>query len=216
MKVPDYPVRTMKTYHIEKAGRLSFDSALAMQQDERVRVLGGVSQGKIFLLEHDPPVITLGRRASKENFLIPEKDIVAAGYQVRRTGRGGDVTVHEPGQVVAYFVLPFRTKAVKDFVEWVMAGTACVMKDYLPDVIYDPHRPGLWIENRKICSVGFDLTGGVSMHGIAINVANSLRGFALVAPCGMRDVIMTSLSREVNHAVHVGEIIDALAAAYSM
>ena len=54
------------------------------------------------------------------------------------------------------------------------------------------------------------------MHGIAINVANSLRGFTLIAPCGMKDVTMTSLSRELNHAVHAGEIIEALAAAYSM
>ena len=206
----------MEHYAIERAGRLSFDSALAMQYEERDRVVEGRSPGKIFILEHDPPVITLGRRASKENFLIPEKDIVTAGYQVHRTGRGGDVTVHEPGQVVVYFVLPFRTKAVKEFVEWVLERAVHTLRDYLPDVQYDPKRPGLWVENRKICSVGFDLTGGVSMHGIAINVANSLRGFTLIAPCGMKDVTMTSLSRELNHAVHAGEIIEALAAAYSM
>ena len=214
--VPDYPVQSMEKYTIERAGRLPFDTALIMQQEERERVRAGRSPGKIFILEHDPPVITLGRRASKENFLIPEKNILAAGYQVRHTGRGGDVTVHEPGQVVVYFVLPFRTKAVKAFVEWVMVRAAHTLRDYLLDVQYDPKRPGLWVENRKICSVGFDLTGGVSMHGIAINVANSLRGFGLVAPCGMRDAVMTSLSREVNRPVDTAEVIEALCTTYSM
>lgn len=205
----------MEHYTVEKAGRLSFDTAVAMQREERDRVMAGSSPGKIFLLQHDPPVITLGRRAVRENVLVSEGELAAAGYQIRTTGRGGDVTVHEPGQIVAYFVVPFRTKAVKEFVEWVMVRTARTLQDYLLEVQYDPKRPGLWVENRKICSLGFDLTGGVSMHGIAVNVSNSMKGFSLIMPCGMRDITMTSLSQEINRYVDPDDVIEALSAAYS-
>jgi lipoate-protein ligase B len=186
---------------IEIQGLVGYDDALKLQEMEKERVLSGKSPGSIFLLEHDPPVITIGRRGGRENFLAGEDEILRRGYLVRSTGRGGDVTVHEPGQVVAYFVLPVSPKRGASFAGAVLGIVEKAMRRHLPAVRIDYERPGLWIEGRKICSCGFDMTGGVSMHGIALNVSNTLEGFSLVVACGLRGAEMTTLSRELGRAV---------------
>jgi len=179
---------------------------------ERDRVRKGESAGTIFILEHDPPVITLGRRCSGENILVSGEELASSGYQVRETGRGGDVTVHEPGQVIAYFVLPLGSKDAGMFVSRVMTTMSDFLNKYFSvNAPYDPSRPGLWTDGEKLCSVGFDLTGGVSMHGIALNVSNSLKGFSLIVPCGMSNVTMTTLSRAAGSEIDSGRVASELA-----
>jgi len=177
--------------------------------DERERVKNGESEGTIFFLEHKPAVITLGRNAIESNMLVPEKLLESRGYQVRKVSRGGDVTVHEPGQLVIYFVIPLKSKAVREFVDGVTnAITLCLKKDFSLEVAFRQDKPGLWVEDRKICSVGFDLTQKVSMHGIALNVCNSLEGFSLIVPCGLPGVKMTTISKELKREVKVNDVIE--------
>ena len=194
-------------------GKIDYDSAVQLQLEEKELVKSGKSEGSIFFLEHDPAVITLGRNAIESNMLIPEKLLESRGYQVRKVSRGGDVTVHEPGQLVVYFVVPLRSKAVRDFVDSVMNGLKlCLKNDFGIEANFDQSKPGLWVEDRKICSVGFDLTGRVSMHGIALNVSNSLAGFSMIVPCGLPGVKMTTMSKELGKEVPVNDVIDALKA----
>jgi len=183
-----------------------------MQMQERDRVRKGESAGTIFILEHDPPVITLGRRCTHGNILASKEELASLGYQVRETGRGGDVTVHEPGQVIAYFVVPLKSKDAGMFVSRVMTTLSDFLhKNFSVNAPYDPSRPGLWTEGGKLCSVGFDLTGGVSMHGTALNVSNSLKGFSLIVPCGMSNVTMTTLSRAAGSEIDSGRVASELA-----
>ncbi len=205
----------MKSSSVDILGRMDYDTSHQIQLDEKRRVLKGQSPGTLFILEHDPPVITLGRRAVRDNILFDDDLIQKKGYQVRRVGRGGDVTVHEPGQAVCYFVLPVRSKSAVSFVE----GIVDVVRGFLEEEYglpcgYDRNFPGLWVRGRKICSIGFDLTGGVSLHGIALNVCNTLEGFGMIRPCGMGDVTMTTLSRERGAEVPVEEVFSGLAARY--
>lgn len=191
-------------------GRVSYDVAEKLQLEERERVKNGESLGTIFFLEHQPAVITLGKNAIESNILIPEKYLATKGYDVKKVSRGGDVTVHEPGQLVVYFVLPLKPKAVRQFVDWVMQALIATLKDFGLTANFDDKKPGLWLEDRKICSVGFDLTGRVSMHGIALNVCNTLEGFKLIVPCGLSGVKMTTVSQELGKNISVDEVSNLL------
>jgi len=194
-------------------GQIDYDAAVKLQLEERERVKNGQSEGTIFFLEHKPAVITLGRNAIESNMLVPEKLLESRGYQVRKVSRGGDVTVHEPGQLVIYFVVPLRSKAVREFVDGVTnAITLCLKKDFGLAVSFRQDKPGLWVEDRKICSVGFDLTQKVSMHGIALNVCNSLEGFSLIVPCGLPGVKMTTMSKELKGEIKVNDVIESMKA----
>lgn len=197
-------------------GKVSYDVAEKLQLEERERVKSGESLGTIFFLEHQPAVITLGKNAIESNILIPEKYLATKGYDVRKVSRGGDVTVHEPGQLVVYFVLPLKPKAVREFVDNIMHAVISTLKEFGVIANFDDKKPGLWVEDRKICSVGFDLTGRVSMHGIALNVCNTLEGFKLIVPCGLSGVKMTTMSQELGRTVSVEEISTTLKSKLSL
>jgi lipoate-protein ligase B len=193
-------------------GTLDYDTALALQHHERTRVLRGEIPGTVLLLEHDPPVITLGRRADGRNLLESEESLIQRGYQVRRVERGGDVTVHEPGQVVVYFLLPVGSKTAGPFLEGILGLASDFLREhYHIEARYDAARPGLWAEGKKLCAAGLDLTGGISMHGIAINVSNSMVGFTLVVPCGIGGSTVTSLSALLGRRIDAGEFMEAFA-----
>jgi lipoyl(octanoyl) transferase len=195
---------------IKELGKINYDTAEKLQLEERERVKNGESSGTIFFLEHNPAVITLGKNAIESNILIPEKYLATKGYDVRKVSRGGDVTVHEPGQLVVYFVLPLKPKAVREFVDGIMRAVISSLLEVGVKANFDDKKPGLWVEDRKICSVGFDLTGRVSMHGIALNICNTLEGFNLIVPCGLSGVKMTSVSKELNRSISVHEVSSIL------
>ena len=92
------------------SGSMDYASAVKMQENERARVLSSESCGSIFLMEHVPAVITMGRHASEKNLKVPAAYARQCGYQVALSSRGGDITVHEPGQLVIYYVLPVKSK----------------------------------------------------------------------------------------------------------
>lgn len=197
----------MQQDQIKILGKIDYDSAVSIQIEERQRVKDGLSNGTVFFLEHEPPVITLGRNALNSNILFPRKLLENKGYDIRDVSRGGDVTVHEPGQLVIYFVMPLKSKAVRSFVDGV-TGTIrdCLLESFGVNATFNQEKPGLWVGDKKICSIGFDLTQKISMHGVAINVCNSLEGFSLIVPCGLSGVKMTTLSKEVGKNVSVEEL----------
>ncbi|HOW81949.1 MAG TPA: lipoyl(octanoyl) transferase LipB [Spirochaetota bacterium] len=192
-------------------GTLDYDTALALQTRERERLIQKKSGGAVIFLEHDPGVITLGRRASRGNILLAEDELEKKGYQIRFASRGGDVTVHEKGQMVAYFILPVQSKKAGFFIDSLMGMvTDSIIGHWGLKVWFDRSRPGIWIDDRKLASVGFDLTGQASMHGLALNVCNSLDGFRYINPCGLSSVSMTTLERELGRKIDVAEAIRLL------
>jgi len=196
-------------------GKIAYDIAEKLQLEEKERVKNGMSNGTVFFLEHQPAVITLGKNAIASNILIPEKLLRSRGYDIRKVSRGGDVTVHEPGQLVVYFVMPLKSKAVRGFVDNIMNAVCSTLGEFGINAAFDDKKPGLWVEDKKICSIGFDLTGRVSMHGIALNVSNTLEGFSMIVPCGLSGVKMTSLSKELGRNVSVDEVSNILSAKLS-
>ena len=197
----------MNSVQIKDLGQIDYDSSLELQMEERLRVKDGLSCGTIFFLEHKPPVITLGRNAISSNMLFPRKLLENKGYHVREVSRGGDITVHEPGQLVIYFVMPLKAKAVRNFVDGIVSVLlSCIKDDFNLCAEFDAEKPGLWIKGKKLCSIGFDLTQKVSMHGIALNICNTLEGFSLIIPCGLSGVKMTTMKLELNENITVGQV----------
>ena len=149
----------------------------------------------VVLLEH-PPVYTLGRRASMANVLLDERQLAEAGIDLVPVDRGGDVTYHGPGQLVVYPVLQLAgQRHVVDFVR-ALEQVAIAALDRLG--VHGTRREGLtgvWVEHEKIVAIGVRVgAGGITSHGLALNVAPDLTHFGGIIPCGLATEGVTSLA----------------------
>ena len=163
-------------------------------------------------MEHDP-VFTLGRNARSEHVLLPREQLEARGFQIFEAGRGGDVTCHGPGQVVAYPIIdlaPDRKdvhRYVRDL-EQVMIQTCA---DYGLTARRVPGRSGCWVADEKIGAIGVRIARWVTSHGLAFNVDVDLAPFELIVPCGIAEHGVTSLCRLLGRPVPLADVADRIA-----
>jgi lipoyl(octanoyl) transferase len=210
-------------------GRVPYARAHATQEAllaERIR--GGVGD-TLLLLEHDP-VITFGRAADQSHLLLPRDELAARGVELHETARGGDVTYHGPGQLVAYPIFDLRPdrcdvrRYVRDLAR-VMIALAAAHDIGASFIEGDPKLVGVWVDRAsprrwpgdprddggaaspaKIGAIGVRISRWVTMHGFAFNVETDLSGFSMIVPCGISQYGTTSLaalgapSRGVAHA----------------
>ena len=184
-------------------GHVAYREAHALQRrlvDQRV---AGSIGDQLLLLEH-PAVLTLGRNSDPGHILATPADLVARGMRVERIERGGEVTYHGPGQLVAYPIIRLADRGilVRPLVRALEAalsetcsafGVAAGRRDGHPGCWCDPDGP----EPRKIGALGLRVERGVSFHGIALNVSVDLADFGLIDACGMPGVVSTSIDREL-------------------
>ncbi|MEY3020371.1 MAG: hypothetical protein RLZZ272_1355 [Actinomycetota bacterium] len=200
---------------VERLGRVPYREAWALQRALVERHHRDRSTPDTVLLVEHPDVYTLGRRADRANVLLDELRLAQRGIEVVEVDRGGDVTWHGPGQLVVYPIL--RLAGTRAVVEHVRALEAVVL-DVLErlGIAGDrvPGRSGVWVEGEKIAAVGVRVdAGGVTSHGLALNVDPDPAGFAGIVPCGIADAGVTSLAR-LGLAVGLEEVevlmVDAL------
>jgi len=192
---------------IDWIGRIDFDTAFAQQETEVAAVRAGASPGRIFLLEHES-VFTIGRTRDQSSLLL--RNLLPA--PLREINRGGQATWHGPGQLVGYAILDLHRYGgdlhrYLRFLEQVLIDTLAQWS------VVAQRREGLtgvWVEDRKIASIGVGVRHWVSMHGFGLNVCGGLEGFASIVPCGINGVTMTSLERECGRAVAVREVADVI------
>ena len=210
---------------VEDLGLIAYDDALAVQRAARDRLLGDRESGepmRVFLLEHDPPVITVSRRPTAAgNVLASDALLARHGIERRETDRGGDVTYHGPGQVVAYAILDLprlglrvtsHMRLLEQVVIDVIAGHGLVGRR-------DPTATGVWAGEGsaagKIAAMGVRVGRGISMHGLALNVEPDLTHFGLIVPCGLVGRRVTSLAQELGASCpSIAEVKAALEAAF--
>ena len=170
-------------------GRVDYREAVALQERLRERVQAGDLPDLLLLLEH-PPVYTTGRRSE------PGELPVGGGIEVVETDRGGKLTYHGPGQLVGYPIM--HVPNVRAFVENMEAALITALREAgVPAALRDGRNyTGVWVQDRKIASIGIHVSRRVSMHGFAVNVDNDLAPFGDVIACGLPDVRMTSLQAE--------------------
>lgn len=184
-------------------GRIDYREAWALQKrlvDERV---AGDIGDTLLLLEH-PPVLTLGRQATEAYVRASSEELKRRGIELIRVERGGEVTYHGPGQLVAYPIVALTHRGIllRPFVRTLEAAMIDTCRTLGVEAERRDGQPGCWVDAggprpRKIGALGLRVERGVSYHGIALNVTVRLADFELIDPCGMPGVESTSIAREL-------------------
>jgi lipoyl(octanoyl) transferase len=184
-------------------GRVGYRAAWDLQRRLASARAGGRTGDHLLLLEH-PPVLTLGRHADASHILAPPEDLVRRDIDVIRVERGGEVTYHGPGQLVAYPIIELSRRGL--LLRPLVRALEAAMADACAAVGVSAGRrdghPGCWCDPmgaipRKIGALGIRVERGVSYHGIALNVTTDLRDFELIDPCGMPGLVSTSIEAEL-------------------
>jgi lipoyl(octanoyl) transferase len=191
---------------------ISYAEGLQLQEDAVAAVLAGTAGERLILLEHQP-VYTIGRLRDQSSLRNPAR----LPHPVVETNRGGQATYHGPGQLVGYPILDLRNRGQDLHVHLRM----------LEDVLIESCRhfgvnagrreglTGVWVDERKMASIGVGVKKWISMHGFAINITpECLAGFFAITPCGIDGVAMTCLSHEAGRAISVVEFAEVLAARF--
>lgn len=179
-------------------GVMEYDAAYAVQRDTaRRRISGELAEDVLLLVEH-PAVVTLGRSTKPANLLASPEYLGALGIQLRDVERGGDVTIHEPGQLVAYPIIDLK-RHTKDL-HWFLRQVEASIMRALQLLGLESERmaglTGVWRDGRKLASIGVHARDWVTWHGVALNALNDLSTFAHIVPCGIDQVTMTTVGRE--------------------
>ena len=180
---------------------VEYRAATALQ--ERLRAARQVDERDdlLLLLEH-PPVYTRGRRSDAAELPMGEDWYLAQGIDVVATDRGGRLTYHGPGQLVGYPII--RIDDVVDYLRTMEQAIIAALADEGLEARVRDGLTGVWVEDRKIGSIGVHVSRGVTTHGFAINVENDLQPFEWVVPCGLDGVRMTSIAKERRAAAPEG------------
>ena len=179
-------------------GLMAYDDAWALQKETaRQRISGELADDTLLLVQH-PPVITLGRSTKAGNLLATSEYLESHGILLRDVERGGDVTVHEPGQLVVYPIIDLKQhrKDLHWYLRQVEEAVIRALASLGLDSERQPGQTGVWREGRKLASIGVHAKDWVTWHGVALNVENDLATFAHVVPCGISDVQMTTVAAE--------------------
>ncbi len=198
---------------IESLERVPYAEALARQEALRDARLAGRGRDTVLLLEH-PDVITFGRGARPGNARLSDAALRAAGYQVFRVGRGGDVTYHGPGQLVGYPILDLsrRGSDVHAYLRQLEGVLIDTLADFGIGGLRREGYAGVWLDDRrKIASIGVGVRRWITLHGFALNVSCDLERFRVIVPCGLSGVEMTSMSRELARPVALDAVSERVA-----
>jgi lipoyl(octanoyl) transferase len=196
-------------------GRMNFGDALALQQEIVTRKLDWLNQSscnqressgprdEILLLEHEP-VYTIGRTPDKSSLL-------GAGHlphPLFAINRGGQATYHGPGQLMGYPIVDLRRcgQDLHKYLRWLEQTLVDFLAGYGISASQREGLTGVWIANRKIASIGVGVRHWITMHGFALNVCGDLSPFAKIIPCGISNVTMTSIEKEIGKPLAVADV----------
>ncbi len=199
-------------FAIEDWGLTPYKEAWERQKDLHARVVAGEAPPTLVLTEH-PRTLTLGRAATGDNLLFAESWYRQRGFEIFWIERGGDVTYHGPGQLVAYPIFPV-SRRVRDFLRTLEAVVIDVAGSYGIESYATPGYAGVWVGDEKLAAFGVAVKRGVAMHGLALNVNTDLADFDVIVPCGIRDKGVTSLQRLLGRELDMKEVKERLAAAF--
>jgi lipoate-protein ligase B len=187
---------------VQDLGRSSYADVLELQRRLcRQRISGEISEDILLLVEHEP-VVTVGRGLRPGSLPLPPRELEARGLHVFDVERGGDVTFHGPGQLVGYPIIDLRKH--REDLHWYLRRLEAGLIDGLARLGIEAGTTagltGVWTGGRKIASIGIHVKQWVTMHGFALNVTTDMSYFDLIVPCGIPNVVMTSVSRELGRS----------------
>jgi lipoyl(octanoyl) transferase len=187
----------MSELWVANLGQVPYGEAVELQERVRERRQADEIPDSLLVLEH-PPVYTKGRRTEPADLPMGEDWYRAQGIEVEQSDRGGRVTYHGPGQLVAYPIM--RIADVPGYVANIERAIVAALADEGIEAGVREGLTGVWAGDAKIGSIGVHVSRGVTTHGLAVNVDNDLQPFEWIVPCGIDHVRMTSVSKETGRA----------------
>ena len=190
--------------------RISYSDALALQHKFHAQCVSLEIPGMLMLLEHNP-VLTMGvKESSHRNVLASPEILRAQGVELVETDRGGDVTYHGPGQLVGYPIL--RLRDMGGDLHAYLRNLEQTVIDTLAVFGLEGHRSGpagVWVGDKKICSIGIAIRKWVTYHGFALNVNPNLSHFCFINPCGLASEQMTSMAELLEKVPEMKDVKEA-------
>lgn len=197
------------------AGSIVYSAAHAWQRDLHSRRVAGTIPDLVLMLEH-PQVFSLGRRFRPEHLLAPVEELRRRGIEVCEADRGGSITYHGPGQLVAYPVIDLKSEQkpqpdVIAYLRLLEAATLATVTDFGIPAELRPGLTGVWVKDAKLAAIGVNVSRGVTKHGMALNVCPDLDLFSSMIPCGIPGAGVTSMQQLLGEAPPVGMVGEAFA-----
>jgi len=201
-----------RIWHRAELGTQPYERVLNLQHRLADELHKGTLEADMMLLLEHEPVFTLGHNGGRENLTVSEEFLRGKGIEIVQTERGGNITYHGPGQIIAYPIIRMNTLGLGiakyvEALEEVMLRTA---SDWGVSAARSSRNHGVWVGNKKLGSVGIAIRRGIAFHGIALNVHLSLEPFSWINPCGLFGVAMTSLKEEGGGNLHMALVRDAM------
>jgi lipoate-protein ligase B len=190
---------------VEDWGIVDYSTAYQRQKQLVNAVITG-EKGRLIFCEH-PPVLTLGRMFKEGSLLYTKEEIETKGVMVQNIDRGGDVTLHAPGQLVVYVILDLNhfERHLKIYLEKLEEVAIALLKDFGILALSIPGKRGVFVKQDKIISIGIGVRKWVTYHGLGINVNTDLSLFSLIKPCGL-NVNMTSMQKLLKYSIDMQEV----------
>jgi lipoate-protein ligase B len=201
---------------VYQLGLIDYGEAYHHQRQLIRQRLDGEIEDTLLLLEH-PPTITIGKSGKPENVLVSQEQLTKQGISLFFTDRGGDVTYHGPGQLVAYPIIDLRNRG-RDIHRYIRELEEVVIRtlaDFSISAHRDSNHAGVWVKEAEIAAIGLSVKRWITMHGIALNINSNLEHFTLINPCGFTDRTATSISRLLGWEIAMAEVTQRLVAHFS-
>ncbi len=184
------------------------------KQKQLVKEIQEKRNRNVLVLCQHPTVITIGRNGTENNVTVQPDFLREIGVEVIEIDRGGDVTLHNPGQLVGYPV--FNLSSYREDLHWFLREIEQVIIELVGDYGIKAERveglTGVWVDSRrKICAMGMHCSRWVTYHGFALNVINDLSEFGYIIPCGIQDKEVTSIAAEKGKSVEFDEVAEKCA-----
>ncbi len=198
---------------VKDLGTIDYGKAYALQRDH-VNTLVQDGMQTLILCEH-PPTLTLGRSSDEKHILISQEELDERNVSVHHIDRGGDITLHAPGQLVVYPILDLANfgKDLRSYLRRLEQVAIDLLSGF--DIVASRFsgQTGVWTGKKKIASIGIGVRKWISFHGLAVNVNTDLNLFSMIKPCGL-DVEMTSMSQMIKRVIDIEEVKKKIVASF--
>ena len=203
-------------FDIEDWGLIDYQTAWDKQNELVDAIKKGERRSTLVLCSH-PLVITMGRNSSYDNLVLPRDEYDNRGIEVIDINRGGDVTLHNEGQLVGYPIFDLRD--FKQDLHWFLRQIEQAIINTVSEFGMESDRvdglTGVWLEQaRKVCAIGLHCSRWVTSHGFALNVCNNVKDFDYIVPCGIDDKEVTSIENEIGTVVDMDKVKETVVAEF--
>ena len=198
-----------KTLSVSYLGSIEYSKTEDLQVALQNKRIEETIPDTLLLLEH-PYVITLGKRGLSSDILAKQKVLKDNKVTIAKTNRGGQVTIHGPGQLVGYciFHLYRKQRAIREFIYTIEQALIDTLRAFDIHAEHGTEHSGVWVGHKKIAAIGISIAQGVTRHGFALNVNNNLDSFNWIIPCGIHNGSFTSMEKETNRKIEIKEVCD--------